>query len=237
MGLAQLESQQVWLRRAYVAMFLAVLFYDEVPWAELTLRMMRMRIVAESPRRLAMQILFKLVLSAGVVLGLASSVLAQGAQAPNPATKATISDPEGPPPNPANVPFVLPKDIKWTGDPARSQTAVLYGDQSKEGPYGVLIKWAPGSFSRPHFHDQTRWIYVVSGTWWVSSSNVYDEKTTYPFHAGTFSTDVANTVHWDGARSGEKEPAIILLTGVGPVKTVQVDEHGKPLPPRGRGNE
>jgi hypothetical protein len=40
----------------------------------------------------------------------------------------------------------------------------------------------------------------VSGTWWVSSSNVYDERTTYPFHAGTFSTDVANTVHWDGAR-------------------------------------
>lgn len=41
MGLAQLEPQQIWLRRAYVTMFLAVLFYDEVPWAELTLRMMR----------------------------------------------------------------------------------------------------------------------------------------------------------------------------------------------------
>jgi hypothetical protein len=41
MGLVQVEPQQVWLRRAYVAMFLAVLFYDEVPWAELTLQMMR----------------------------------------------------------------------------------------------------------------------------------------------------------------------------------------------------
>jgi len=78
-----------------------------------------------------MQTLFKVVLSAGIVLGLTSSALAQGAPAPNPATKATLSDPEGPPPNPANVPFVLPKDIKWTGDPARQQTAVLYGDQSK----------------------------------------------------------------------------------------------------------
>ena len=184
-----------------------------------------------------MQTLVKVVLGTVIILGLAGSALAQGASAPNPAARATISDPEGPPPNPANVPFVLPKDIKWTGDPARQQTAVLYGDQSKEGPYGVLIKWAPGAFSRPHFHDQTRWIYVVSGTWWVSSSNVYDEKTTYPFHAGTFSTDVANTVHWDGARSGEREPAIILLSGVGPVKTVQVDENGKPLPARGRGNE
>jgi hypothetical protein len=41
MGLVQVEPQQVWLKRAYVAMFLAVLFYDEVPWAELTLQMMR----------------------------------------------------------------------------------------------------------------------------------------------------------------------------------------------------
>ena len=136
-----------------------------------------------------MHTLVKVALGAGVVLGLTSPARAQ-APAPNPATHATLSDPEGPPPDRTHIPFVLPKDVKWTGDPARQQTAVLYGDQSKEGPYGVLIKWAPGAFSRPHFHDQTRWIDVVSGTWWVSSSNVYDEKTTYPFHAGTVSTDV-----------------------------------------------
>jgi hypothetical protein len=48
-------------------------------------------------------------------------------------------------------------------------------------------------------------------------------------HAGTFVTDVANTVHWDGARAGEKEPAVLLLAGMGPVKTVMVDSTGKPL--------
>ena len=89
-----------------------------------------------------MHTLLKVVLSAGVVLGLATLALAQRGPTPDPATRATLSDPEGPPPNPANIPFVLPKDIKWNGDPARQQTAVLYGDQSKEGPYGVLIKWA-----------------------------------------------------------------------------------------------
>jgi hypothetical protein len=149
-------------------------------------------------------------------------------------THATLRDPQGPEPDRGHVPFVLPADIKWTGDPKRSETAILYGDPNREGPYGLLIKWHPGNFSRPHFHDQTRHIYVVSGTWWVSSSNVYDEHTTYPFHAGTFSTDVANTVHWDGCRAGESEPAVILLTGVGPVKTVSVDESGKPLPSRAR---
>ena len=42
-----------------------------------------------------------------------------------------------------------------------------------------------------------------------------------------------NTVHWDGCRAGETEPAVILLTGIGPVKTVSVDENGKPVS-RGR---
>ncbi|HZM93506.1 MAG TPA: hypothetical protein VFB92_08800 [Vicinamibacterales bacterium] len=41
MGLAQLAPQQVWLGRAYVAMFLAVLFYGEVHWAELALDLVR----------------------------------------------------------------------------------------------------------------------------------------------------------------------------------------------------
>lgn len=161
---------------------------------------------------------------------LASGIGVASAQTPaQPAApKATISDPEGPVPNPANVPFTLPKDLKWSGQEGRQQQAVLYGDPSKEGPYGVVIKWYPGNFSRPHFHDHDRWAYVVSGTWWVSSSNAYDEKTTYPMHAGTFVMNPAGKVHWDGARAGEKEPATLVLTGIGPVKTTQVDEQGKP---------
>jgi quercetin dioxygenase-like cupin family protein len=149
-------------------------------------------------------------------------------QAPRPG--ATISDPEGPAPSPANVPFTLPKDLKWTGQEGRQQTAILYGDPTKEGPYGIVIRWYPGNFSRPHFHDHDRWAYVVSGTWWVSESTVYDEKTTYPMHAGTFVTNPAGKIHWDGARAGEKEPATLVLTGIGPVRTTQVDEQGKPRP-------
>jgi hypothetical protein len=37
MGLAQAGAAEVWLRRAYVAAFLLVLFYAEVPWPELLL--------------------------------------------------------------------------------------------------------------------------------------------------------------------------------------------------------
>ena len=172
-----------------------------------------------------MSSLARTILRAAVVAGFGTLVFAQSAS-------VTVNDPPGATPDPTHVPFVLPKDIKWTGDPNRQLTAVLYGDPSKEGPYTLIYKWMPGAFSRPHFHDKVRWAYVISGTWWVSSSNVYDERTTYPLHAGTFTMDIANTVHWDGARAGEKEPAVIVLSGMGPVKTIQVDADGKPLPPQ-----
>jgi hypothetical protein len=169
-----------------------------------------------------------------IAMGASATLVSAQRGAPAPSTHATVRDPQGPEPDRGHIPFVLPANIKWTGDPARSETAILYGDPTREGPYGMLVKWYPGNFSRPHFHDQTRWIYVVSGTWWVSASSVYDEHTTYPLQAGTFSTDVANTVHWDGCRAGESEPAVILLTGIGPVKTIQASENGSPAAPRAR---
>ena len=129
---------------------------------------------------------------AGIFAGIA---YAQGA-------KATINDPAGPIPDATHIPFVLPKDIKWTGQEGRQQQGLLFGDPNKAGLYGVAIKWFPGNFSQPHFHDQERYAYVISGTWWVSTTNVYDEKTTYPMPAGSVVIDKANTVHWDGARTG-----------------------------------
>jgi hypothetical protein len=65
----------------------------------------------------------------------------------------------------------------------------------------------------------------------VSSSSHYDPKNTYPMPAGSVVKDVANTIHYDGARAGGP-PAVLELVGMGPVKTIQVGEDGKPLPPR-----
>ncbi len=172
---------------------------------------------------------------AGAAIALTGATAQNTPAAPAPYI-ATVNDPAGPVPDPTHIPIVLPKDIKWPGcgaGPCRSEQVTLWGDPTKAGPYGLLIKWYPGAFSRPHMHNGDRWIYVVSGTWWVSSSNVYDTRLTHPVVAGTSLMDVPNTVHFDGNRAGAKEPAIILLAGVGPVTTTQVDEQGKPLPGRG----
>ena len=41
MGLAQVDDRQVWISRLYVVTFLAVLFYDQLPWTELALDFFR----------------------------------------------------------------------------------------------------------------------------------------------------------------------------------------------------
>jgi hypothetical protein len=151
----------------------------------------------------------------------------------DPKVGVTVNDPIGPAPDPSRVTETLPKDQKCTGTVGVQQMCYLYGDPAKPGPYMVKYIWYPGHFSKPHYHNNERFAYVVSGTWWTSTSNVYDERTTYPVHAGTVAVDKLKGIHWDGARTGEKEPAVLVLADTGPNITQQVDENGKDQgPPR-----
>ena len=121
-------------------------------------------------------------------------------------------------PDPSHIVFTAPKDVKWKMGTGSDQ-AVIFGDPDKPGLYGILIRWHPGQFSRPHFHNTDRYAYVISGTWWVSSSDTYDLSKTYPMPAGSVVTDLANTVHFDGAKDGD---ALLELVGMGPVTTTPV---------------
>ncbi len=170
----------------------------------------------------------RVILAAGLVgLGIGAGAIGMAVAQNDPKIGTTVNDPPGPLPDPARVGVTLPKDIKCSGTVGVQQMCILYGDPAKAGPYTVMYKWWPGHFSKPHYHNNERWAYVVSGTWWTSSSNVYDERTTYPVHAGTVAVDKLKGIHWDGARTGEKEPAVLILSGIGPNLTQQVDENGK----------
>src|SRR3954466_16266800 len=104
--------------------------------------------------------------------------------------------------------------------------AVLLGDPSVPGQvYVVRNRFAPGTFSTPHFHPEARFILVLKGTWWVGSGPLQDLKTTTPVKAGGFVVHYPNKIHWDGAKD---EETIIQITGVGPSGTVRVDETGRP---------
>ena len=169
-----------------------------------------------------------------IVFGAAVLLLAAPASAETQQQLLTQGPPKTsqPLPDPSHIPIIFGKDIHWKGNESE-KSAVLFGDPSKPGIYGVLIKWEPGHNSRPHFHSTDRFAYVVSGSWWVSSSTHYDPTKMYPVPAGSFVTDIKNTIHWDGAKS-ETGPAILLLVGEGPVKSTRYEPKDPSKAPEGQ---
>jgi hypothetical protein len=121
-------------------------------------------------------------------------------------------------PDPKVLSYTLPANIQWVDNAARTnQTALIYGDPAKPGPYYLLLKWKAGNMSRPHFHENDRFFVVVSGTWWVGTGPKFDPASTVPMPAGSLVTHFARGIHYDGAKDGD---AIIALYGMGPVSTI-----------------
>ena len=125
-------------------------------------------------------------------------------------------------PDPKAVAYTLPENIQWKDNAARTnQSAILYGDPTKPGPYAVLIKWKAGNMSRPHYHERDRFFVVVQGTWWVGTGRKFDPAGTRPMPAGSYVVHYANGIHYDGAKDGD---AIIALHGIGPVSTIPAED-------------
>jgi len=117
--------------------------------------------------------------------------------------------------------------------PEQGLTSVtVFGDPSKPGMYVIRNRFAPGNTSRPHYHDQDRYVTVIKGTWWTDEGDVFRPDKMVPLKTGGFMFHPAGYHHYDGAKD---EEVIVQIMGMGPVKTVQteVDESGKPVPQRG----
>jgi hypothetical protein len=98
-----------------------------------------------------------------------------------------------------------------------AEQAPLHGSVGDAGQYFVLIRWHPGYMSAPHYYETDRLCVVLSGTWWVASGEDFAPESTVPVTAGGFVRRVARTPHYDGVKSDAKEPAIIAITGIGPI--------------------
>lgn len=122
--------------------------------------------------------------------------------------------------NPAAITITPPKDIKWVEGANGAAQAVLAGDPNKAGLYVVLTKWHPNHMSRPHFHQNDRFITVISGTWWVSTSNKYDPASTVPVRAGSTVTHYGKQIHYDGAKD---EEVVLEIVGMGPATSTPAE--------------
>ncbi len=113
------------------------------------------------------------------------------------------------------------EDMQPTG---RGNQVVLFGDPNKAGLYVVQITFKAGTGSRPHFHDQDRLVTVVKGTWYVHlgpESDTYAPEKMTAMKAGSFVYHPAFGHHYDGAH---EEDAVVRITGMGPVKTVNLEQ-------------
>jgi quercetin dioxygenase-like cupin family protein len=124
--------------------------------------------------------------------------------------------------DPKAVEFVKPGDIKFVRNAAGTQeTAVLFGDPAKPGPYVVRLRWLPGNMSRPHFHPNDRFFVVIEGTWWMGSGEKFDPNSTVPVPAGTYVIHHAGQVHYDGAKD---QPVVIQVWGMGPATATSAEK-------------
>ncbi len=131
-------------------------------------------------------------------------------------------------------PLVDAKNLRMQPEQGMTSVTVL-GDPSKPGIYVLRNRFAPGGKSRPHFHDQDRFVTVIKGTWWTDEGDVMRPEKMIPIRAGGFMYHPAGLHHYDGSHDGEE--VIVQIMGMGPVKTTQteVDANGNPVratPPR-----
>ena len=122
--------------------------------------------------------------------------------------------------NPAAIEYKLPDQIKWVDEPRGISTAVVAGDPEKPGLYVVLTKWHAHHMSHPHFHPNDRFIYVISGTWWVGTGTKFDPDSTVPLPPGSFAKHFGKEVHYDGAKD---EDTVLEIVGEGPATSTPAE--------------
>jgi hypothetical protein len=92
-----------------------------------------------------------------------------------------------------------------------------------------MLTWKKGNFSRPHFHPNDRYIYVLEGTWWVGSGNKVRPGQPHRSDEGRHLCDaLCQGVHWDGAKADED--ATIILIGMGPATNTRVRKRSSAQP-------
>jgi quercetin dioxygenase-like cupin family protein len=100
------------------------------------------------------------------------------------------------------------------------QTAVLYGDPSKDGVYVARNKLPAGLKVMPHTHpDAWRTAVVLSGTLYFATGDVWDESKLTAYPPGTFYTEPVGRPHFVWARDGD---VVLQVTAMGPTGSTPV---------------
>jgi len=116
---------------------------------------------------------------------------------------------------------ITPDAIRWQrASEDGIEFAILAGNPNEAGLYIMRIRFPAGVMSRPHTHDQDRYITVLEGTWHAGTQAEFDPAATTPLEVGSFMIHPAGAVHYDGARDA---PTVVEIRGLGPVTTTYIE--------------
>ena len=127
-----------------------------------------------------------------------------------------------PPASPVN-PLVDSRHLRMQPDQALDfpgTTLNVAGDPAKPGIYVIRRRFKPGEMSRPHAHNQDRFVTVIKGTWWTGEGDVFDPNKTVAVRTGGFMLHPTGLHHYDGAKN---EEVIVQIIGMGPVTTTETE--------------
>jgi quercetin dioxygenase-like cupin family protein len=130
------------------------------------------------------------------------------------AAQDLVPDPEG---------FIVASPADLLPPDGARQVRIL-GNPSEPGLYVIRLTFAPGQGSRPHFHNEARYITVIKGTWWVSTgahADVYDPDSMQRVEAGSFLYEPPNGHHYDMAKD---EEVTVQIMGIGPVGSTSIPQ-------------
>ncbi len=100
------------------------------------------------------------------------------------------------------------------------RSKVLVGNPNEAGIYVMRIEFGPNVTSPPHYHDQDRFITVISGVWGFGRGASGECGETVPMAEGAFVMHPKGAVHYDGSCDGE--PVVVQIIGMGPVNTTRL---------------
>jgi quercetin dioxygenase-like cupin family protein len=119
---------------------------------------------------------------------------------------------------------IAPDEIVWKAAPfgRGPETAIMYGDPTKSGPYVLRVKFPAGLKLMPHFHpDEWRTGVVLSGTYYFGLGEQWDETKLKSYSAGTFFSEPKGTPHFVWAKDGE---VIVQFTAMGPTGVTMIPQ-------------
>jgi quercetin dioxygenase-like cupin family protein len=113
-------------------------------------------------------------------------------------------------------------DLKWMPNPAvpGSQTAVVFGDPTKAGPFAIRARFAAGTRVMPHTHPQARTYTVLAGEFKLGFGRVFDQAALRSYPAGSVYRLPAGVPHF---QASDMADTVVQIESIGPNATDFLD--------------